>query len=136
MPAYRMQPARAPRRILVVDDEPSIGRSLSRLLVRAGYAASVAGDGNAAVSLCEQDSFDLVVLDLHMPGQDGMTTLRRLRERRPELPILIMSGDVDVVAESSMGGELARGASAILRKPFDTDALLAEVTRLIGNGEG
>src|SRR3954471_22774528 len=76
--------------ILVVDDEPTIGDVVSRYLKRAGYATRVAADGDRALALHDERAADLIVLDLMLPGVDGLEVMRRLRKDRTGRPAIIL----------------------------------------------
>src|SRR3954464_7177541 len=78
--------------VLVVDDEPTIGEVVGRYLERAGYATRVARDGRSALAAVDRERPDLVVLDLVLPGVDGLEVMRRLRAReRDRLPIILLT---------------------------------------------
>ena len=79
------------KRVLIVEDEAPIGRALALKLQRSGFQAVIVGDGEAALEILERETFDLIVLDLVMPKQDGFTVLTRLRERNNKAPILVWS---------------------------------------------
>jgi CheY-like chemotaxis protein len=108
-------PAMAPLDILVVDDEHSICLLLRDALSRFGHQVITCQDGKTAISLASERAFDLVFLDIRMPGMDGVTTLKRLRSLRPETTFVMITGYAkdEVVDES-----LRTGASACLCKPF------------------
>jgi len=72
--------------ILVIDDEAAIRESLEVLLSLEGYTTRVAGDGVEGLRILDQESFDLVLLDLALPGQSGLEILPQIKERQPELP--------------------------------------------------
>ena len=76
--------------ILVVDDEPTIGDVVARYLERAGYATRVAGDGDRALELHGERAADLIVLDLMLPGVDGLEVMRRIRRDRTRRPAFIL----------------------------------------------
>jgi DNA-binding response OmpR family regulator len=111
-------------RILVVDDEPRILEFVARGLEAEGFAVDSAGDGAAALEAAERVAYDVVVLDLLLPRLDGLTVLRELRQRRPRLPIVILSARSDL-ATKLRGFQL--GASDYLAKPFSLDELVARV---------
>lgn len=118
--------------ILIVDDDPAVQMTIRLLLERAGYHVTVAGDGRKALALFEASQFDLLFLDIFMPGMDGLETMRHIRARAPAIPIIVMSGrsaTPDAYAEPDflkMATKL--GAVASLQKPFRADALLAAVS--------
>jgi two-component system, OmpR family, response regulator ResD len=114
--------------VLVVDDEPTIGEVVARYLERAGYRTRVAGDGPQALALCAQSPPDLVVLDIMLPGIDGLEVMRRLREREgaPRVILLTARGRE---AERIVG--LRRGADDYVVKPFSPGELVARVEAVL-----
>ncbi|MBR0822516.1 response regulator [Bradyrhizobium liaoningense] len=117
--------------ILIVDDDPAVQITIRLILERAGHHVTVASDGYKGLVLFETSRFDLLFLDIFMPGMDGLETMRHIRVRQPALPIIVISGRSaapDAYAEPDflkMATKL--GAVASLRKPFRPDALLAAV---------
>ena len=112
--------------ILVVDDDESNRESLRRRLLRHGYAVIAAADGPSALELIERQSFDLVLLDVMMPGMSGLEVLERVRQRRShtELPIIMATArdqSEDIV------GALDAGANDYVTKPLDFAVVLARV---------
>ena len=111
-------------KILIVDDEPRIRELLRENLQYAGYACEEAGDGSAALSLLSGGGYDLVILDLMMPGEDGLAILKRLRAEKDMTPVIMLTArgeDVDRI----LGLEL--GADDYLGKPFNPRELLARI---------
>lgn len=125
--------------ILIVDDDPAVQITIRLLLERAGHHITVAGDGRQGLALFEAGQFDLLFLDIFMPGMDGLETMRRIRMLEPALPIIVISGrsiTPDAYAEPDflkMATKL--GAVASLQKPFRPDALLAAVNGCLKAGE-
>jgi two-component system OmpR family response regulator len=115
-------------RILVVEDDPVLGDGLSRSLRHAGYAVDTAQDGKLADDLLSVHAFDLVVLDLGLPGLDGLEVLRRLRRRPSSAPVLILTAR-DAVEDRVAGLDL--GADDYLVKPFNLAELEARVRALV-----
>lgn len=114
-------------RILAVDDEHFFRVLYEDLLGEAGYTVRAVEDGRAALALLEREPFDVVVMDVIMPGEDGVRTAERIKDRWPDLEILLVTSLRDVkVAVSAM----QRGASDFLTKPLNPDELLAVVARL------
>ena len=111
-------------RILIVEDEPRILSFVARGLDAEGYVVDGAGDGAVALRRLEEVDYDLVVLDLLLPRVDGLTVLRELARRRPDLPVVILSARSDL-ATKLRGFEL--GATDYVAKPFALDELLARV---------
>lgn len=111
-------------RILVIEDEPRIQAFLTRGLTAEGFTVEGCGDGGSGLGRALGEDFDLVILDLLLPGMDGLTLLRELHRSRPELPVVILSARSDLQTKLS-GFEL--GACDYLAKPFSLDELLARV---------
>jgi len=117
----------APARILVVDDEESILQFVSYNLRKEGYDVTVASDGDAALELAAADPFDLVVLDIMLPGTDGYEVCRRLRAES-ETPVLFLSAR-DTELDKVVGLEI--GGDDYLAKPFGVRELVARVKALL-----
>src|SRR5260221_4794331 len=111
-------------RILVIDDEASIRESLEVLLSLEGYATTMAVDGEEGLRMIETENFDLVLLDLALPGQSGLELLPQIKERQPELPVIMITayGTVDNVVEA-----VRAGAENFVQKPWDNEKLLADI---------
>jgi DNA-binding NtrC family response regulator len=110
--------------ILVIDDETAIRESLEVLLTLEGYSVRMAGDGEQGLRILELENFDLVLLDLALPGQSGLELLPRIKDRQPEIPIIMITayGTVDNVVES-----IRAGAENFVQKPWDNEKLLADI---------
>jgi DNA-binding response OmpR family regulator len=119
-------PARplARKRVLVVDDEKRIRSVLVRILGDCGIEAEAAADGPGALAMVASSGYDLVILDLLMPGMDGFAVLRKIMRRRPAQPVLVLSCLSD--PESVMTG-LGLGADDYVAKPFHVGELVARV---------
>jgi two-component system response regulator MprA len=117
--------------ILVVDDDAAICRVLARALTAEGYGVATARDGGGALVELERHLPDLVVLDVGMPGLDGLAVARRVRAKGVAVPILMLTARDDV-ADRVAG--LDAGADDYLVKPFATDELLARVRALLRRG--
>ena len=109
--------------ILVVDDEPLMVTLVEKILVEEGYKVITAGDGVYAMSLVREYNPDLILMDIRMPGPDGILTLQRLRDIS-QVPVIMVTG---------MGGEelveqsIDSGADDFIRKPFKPKELVARV---------
>jgi signal transduction histidine kinase/DNA-binding response OmpR family regulator len=112
-------------RVLVVDDDPMVGKTLVDLLERHGFPAQRAESGEQGLEALSRDGFDLVLLDLRLPGMSGFETCTRMREAHgPSLPVIMMTAFGDPVAVRR-GYEA--GADDFLHKPVDTPALILKV---------
>lgn len=118
-------------RILVVDDQAAFRALLRRWLTGAGYIVDEADTGMAAVQAYRLCPADLVVLDVLMPGQDGLETLRALRTHDAEVPIIVMSAGGVGGADTYLRLARAFGASHTLPKPFAVAQLLSAITTLL-----
>ncbi len=120
-------------RILVVDDEEKIRRSLRGVLSDEGYEVSEAADGLAALAVLEAEEPDLVILDVWLPEMDGLALLERIRERRRDLPAIVICGHANVEAAVRA---TRLGAADFIEKPFSLEALLGSISRALGQGDG
>ena len=118
--------------ILVVDDDAPIRRMLDRTLSAEGYAVETAADGGEALAAVERSTPDLVVLDVGLPGVDGLSVSRRLRAKGLAVPVLLLTAR-DSVPDRVAG--LDAGADDYLVKPFATEELLARVRALLRRGK-
>ena len=114
--------------VLLVDDDAPIRRMLERTLGAEGYAVSAVADGGAALAQVERSVPDVIVLDVAMPGLDGLAVTRRLRAKGLTVPILLLTAR-DAIEERVAG--LDAGADDYLVKPFDVDELKARVRALL-----
>ena len=111
-------------RILIVEDERGIAEFLARALGSEGFSTEVARDGDAGERLALTGDFDLLLLDLMLPGKGGLEVLFSIRTQRPELPVIVITAlgqKHDVVAGLNLG------ADDYITKPFDLDELIARV---------
>ena len=119
-------------RILVAEDEPRLSEFLEKGLRSSGFATTVVADGTAATLLARQHDFDLMILDLRLPGKDGLTVLRELRGAGSRIPVIILTA-LDDVTDKVAG--LEGGADDYMTKPFRFEELLARIrTRLRDSG--
>jgi two-component system, OmpR family, response regulator MprA len=115
-------------RILVVDDDPAVREALRRILTLGGYEVQVAEDGEQALELIAQAVPDAVVLDLGLPGIDGLEVCRRIRRLGNRVPVLMLTGR-DAVPDRIDGLDV--GADDYMIKPFDVGELKARVRALL-----
>ena len=116
------------KKILIVDDDALMRRSLSVTLDQAGYTTQTAASAEDALSAVTRQPPDLVLLDVGLPGMDGMEALRTLRRRAPHLPVIFVTARRRELDEI-VGLEL--GADDYITKPFDMDVLLAHVKAVL-----
>ena len=114
-------------RLLVVEDEPALCQSIAEGLRLDGYEVDTCGDGQEALELCCVERFALILLDLSLPGLDGMELLRHLRAEDAETPVLILSARGQL--QDKVDG-LDAGANDYLTKPFHFEELEARVRSL------
>jgi two-component system, OmpR family, alkaline phosphatase synthesis response regulator PhoP len=115
------------RRILLVEDEPSLVLTLTDRLVSEGYEVETAGDGEEGLSRGLEGSFDLILLDVMLPGRDGFEVCRELRARGVQVPIIMLTARGQVV-DRVVGLKL--GADDYVTKPFEMAELLARMEAL------
>jgi DNA-binding response OmpR family regulator len=118
--------------ILIVDDDPAIQATVRIVLERAGHAVVVADDGSTGLAIFEAGSFDLLILDIFMPGMDGLETMKLIHQRQPLIPILVISGRPvswdSVTAPDFLKMATKLGAISSLQKPFGPAELLSAVS--------
>jgi len=117
------------RRVLIADDEPSMRTTLADILADNGFDVSTAENGLAAVAMCEQQEYDVVLMDVRMPGLDGVEAFRRIRQSLADVRVILMSayGEEDLKHEA-----LQAGAIAFLDKPLN----LETVIQLVADASG
>jgi DNA-binding NtrC family response regulator len=115
-------------RILIIDDEAGIRESLETLLSLEGYSIETANDGEAGLNAIGQRSYDLVLLDLALPGMNGIEVLGQIRERYSDLPVIMITafGTVTNVVDA-----IRAGAQNFVQKPWDNEKLLADIRAAI-----
>ena len=117
------------QRILIIDDEAGIRDSLETLLMLEGFAVEMAPDGQAGLDLLTRHPYDLLLLDLALPGESGIDLLPRIKSLVPELPIIMITayGTVGNVVDA-----IRAGAANFVQKPWDNEKLLADIRAAIG----
>jgi CheY-like chemotaxis protein len=117
--------------ILVIDDDSAVSATIKLLLDRAGHDVVVANDSRNGLKVFESGQFDLLIVDIFMPGMDGLETIRLVHRQRPDLPILVISGDAFPTdsnpAPDFLNMATKLGAITSLRKPFKPAELLTAV---------
>jgi two-component system alkaline phosphatase synthesis response regulator PhoP len=117
-----------PSRLLLVEDEPGLQLALSDRLASEGYQVETAGDGNSAIARATGEPFDIIILDVMLPGRDGFDVARTLRQQGIRTPILMLTARGEVV-DRVVGLKL--GADDYLTKPFEMMELLARLEALL-----
>jgi CheY-like chemotaxis protein len=117
--------------ILIVDDDAAVQATIRIVLERAGHDVVVAGDGRKGLAIFEAGDFDLLVLDIFMPGMDGLEAMKLIHQRQPRMPILVISGQ-PISWDPSAAPDFLKmatklGAIASLQKPFKPAELLTAV---------
>lgn len=116
-------------RVLIVDDEKHLRRILKTLLEEEGYMVDVASTGLAAITKAKQNSYNLIVTDLRLPGISGQETIKKMEEIDPDMKFIIISG---YQLDSETEAKIKRGLCAFFEKPFLNEDIVSEVRRLIG----
>lgn len=124
-------------RILIIDDDQAVRNATKMLLDASGFDVVAVEDGSSGIKAIEEGSFDVVIVDLFMPGMDGLKTTKALRQRQPSLPIIAISGSMfrggarsptpnfDTIAAEA-------GPVTTLHKPFRPQELLQAINNAIG----
>ena len=118
-----------PARILIIDDEAAIRESLEALLTMEGFSVTMAVDGPTGLEQLATNEFDLLLLDLALPGESGIDLLPRILEMQPDLPVIMITayGTVSNVVDA-----IRAGAENFVQKPWDNEKLLADIRAAIG----
>ncbi len=115
-------------RVLLVDDEPVFVETMSKVLKARGYGVGAAAGGVEALEELRFNRYDVVVLDLRMPGMDGIETLERIRKQDPLLPVILLSGHADM---SKAVEAMQHGAVDYMLKPAPVDKLCERIRSAI-----
>ena len=122
-------------KILIVDDDETVRALLTQLMTDAGYEVSSAGNGFQAEEACNKERFDLMIIDMVMPGKNGVVTVKEAARKYPSMKIIgISGGDRSFDGESYLDLVKERGAHLIFNKPFDGKDLLRAVKGLLEPG--
>jgi CheY-like chemotaxis protein len=113
-------------RVLFVDDDPAAARLYKSYLAADGHEVVVANSGIEGVEATERGQFDVVVMDLNMPGLDGWMSMSLIKARRPKLPVVVLTGDTGKDLESRAK---TAGAAGFLTKPAPPDLLIRTLKR-------
>ena len=129
-------------KILVIDDEQDIRIVMQQVLELEGYEVSVAANGQEGLDILETEPTDLVITDIIMPGMDGVATLERIKEKWPDMPVIVISGGGNVAPMEYQPAAIATnaylasaaqaGAALSMTKPFERKELIDAVNGLLG----
>jgi len=120
-------------RILIIDDEYFVRALVTRILERNGHEIFEATDGQEGIEFFERGGqVDLVITDIFMPEMDGIETLRHLKEKNPDLKIVVISGGGKGLAKGYLPAAAAFGADATIEKPFDPLEFEARIAAILG----
>jgi CheY-like chemotaxis protein len=119
------------RQVLVIDDDRSVSTAIQTMLARYGYNTALALNSGDGIQLFESSHFDVVIVDIFMPGSDGFETIKNIRERTRRIPIIAMSGygfrNSMAASPDYLAIAVERGATCCLRKPFTFQQLMAAI---------
>jgi DNA-binding response OmpR family regulator len=118
-------------KILVIDDERMVRETLKIILTAAGHEVLLADDGYQGIKAFNESAPDLVITDILMPEKEGMETIRELRQSRPDLPIIAISGGGRVGNISFLKVAERFGANRTIAKPFEPELILAAIAELV-----
>jgi CheY-like chemotaxis protein len=122
--------------VLVVDDDPAVRTTIRLVLERAGHRVSLAPDGRAGLTVLAAGGIDLLVVDLFMPGMDGLETLREVRKHQADLPVIVISGaSLDAPSQPPpdfLAMAVKLGAVSSLQKPFKPRDIIGAVEACLG----
>lgn len=115
-------------KILVVDDDVIVIKSCTRILESEHFTVSTVPGANEALALLSKDSFDLLLIDLMMPKQDGLSLIKTIRESLPKIPIIAMSG---YPTPATIASVFSAGATQFIHKPFRPDELMKLIRQVM-----
>jgi DNA-binding response OmpR family regulator len=118
-----MEPANAPIRVLIADDDQDLAKALAKYLERHGHAVTLAADGRQALELFQAQPFDVTFMDVRMPTMNGVDSVLEIRRQWPDAKIVMMTG----FREAMVTKALEAGALDVLHKPFELREMLAHL---------
>jgi len=128
--------------ILVIDDDPAVRTTIRLVLEREGHTVKLATDGLAGMKAIKAGGIDLLIVDIFMPGMDGIETIREVRQHQPDLPAIVISGtSIGGVHAPGLGAPdflamaVKLGAVRSLQKPFRPRDILAAVSQCLGEAK-
>ena len=129
-------------RILVIDDDPAVRMTIKLVLERDGHSVELATDGLAGMKAIKAGGIDLLIVDIFMPGMDGIETIREVRKHQPDLPAIVISGtslagpglrEPGLQAPNFLAMAVKLGAVRSLQKPFKPRDIIAAVRQCLGD---
>jgi DNA-binding NtrC family response regulator len=111
-------------RVLIVDDEEAFADNIAKLISKRGYDIKAVYNGQSALTALDEDDFDVIILDLKMPGMDGLTTLKNIKGKKPSVEVIILTGHGSM--ESGIDG-IQLGAFDFIMKPVRFDELYDKI---------
>jgi len=126
-------------RILIIEDDAAVRAAVELILDHEGYSVAVAADGEAGLDLLRSAAFDLVIVDIFMPGRGGLETISLIRQTSPNLPVIATSGagaraGAPGAADDVLGKAVQLGASCVIHKPFRPRDLLQAIEQCLAGG--
>jgi DNA-binding NtrC family response regulator len=115
------------KRALVIDDDANIGAAIEAILAAQNFETVLAFRAESGIHALERSSFDVVVVDIFMPGMDGLDTIGKIKHQAPDIPIVAMTGFRFRASMDFLGLAMQRGATASVRKPFTPQQLLGAI---------
>ena len=125
--------------ILIVDDDGAVQLIMKLLLEREGHRITCANDGATAIRLVSEGEFDLLIVDIFMPGMDGLETMKLVHQYRPDVPVIIISGhgfsSRSIATPDFLAMSTRLGAVCSLQKPFKSAVLLSSVANCLDSSQ-
>ena len=129
--------------ILVIDDDPAVRMTIKLVLERDGHAVALAADGFAGMKAIKAGGIDLLIVDIFMPGMDGIETIREVRKHQPKLPAIVISGtsleapalQAELHAPDFLAMAVKLGAVRSIQKPFKPRDIIGVVRQCLGEAE-